>query len=175
MEKFIPIIGLHHVAFRCRDAEETRHFYEDLLGLPLAHVVCGETVSTGEKVSFAHLFFEMTDGSYIAFFDLGDNQAAEPSPNTPRWLTHLALRVGTQAEVDRAKQRLEQAGVSVVGPASHDGFVHSIYFFDPNGVRLELTLTLSGAAEVQAFRKNSHATLANWMKNKRPQLVAAAA
>lgn len=175
MDKFIPINGLHHVAYRCRDAEETRHFYEDLLGLPLAHVVCGETVSTGEKVSFAHLFFEMTDGSYIAFFDLGDDQIAEPSPNTPRWVNHLALRVGSQAEVDRAKLRLEQAGVSVIGPVSHDGFVHSIYFFDPNGVRLELTLTMSGADEVQGFRENAHAACAKWMQSKQRRLAEATA
>ena len=73
-----PIHGLHHFAWRCRDAEETRHFYEDLLGLPLAHVIKADTVpSTGEYCPYVHVFFQMRDGSYIAFFDLGDNEAAD--------------------------------------------------------------------------------------------------
>ena len=79
-----PVLGLHHNAYRYRDAEETRHFYEDVLGLPLVHVVKEQFVpSTGEKSPFAHLFFELKDGSCIAFFDLGDNVKPEPSPNTP--------------------------------------------------------------------------------------------
>ncbi len=167
----VPVHGLHHVAYRCRDAEETRHFYEDVLGLPLVHVVRADTVqSTGEACPFVHLFFEMTDGGCVAFFDLGDNAAAEPSPNTPRWVNHLALRVGSPAEVDQAKARLLQAGIDVIGPVSHDGFVHSIYFFDPNGIRLELTLTMSDSRELQAFRDDAHAALSRWTheKGRRP-------
>lgn len=166
MTPSVPIHSLHHVAFRCRDAEETRKFYEDLLGLPLAHVVRGHVVSTGEKAEFLHLFFQMTDGSFVAFFDLGDDTIAEPSPNTPRWVNHLALRVGSVAEVDQAHKRLLEAGVEVIGPVTHRDFVHSIYFFDPNGVRLELTVTKSSAQELQAFRANAHKGLKDWMAEK---------
>ena len=75
---------LNHFAWRCRDAEETRHFYEDILGLPLVHVIRQDRVpSTQDYCPHAHIFFRMTDGSCIAFFDLGVNQTAEPSPNTP--------------------------------------------------------------------------------------------
>jgi len=163
----VPVHGLHHVAYRCRDAEETRHFYEDLLGLPLVHVVRADAVeSTGEACPFVHLFFEMTDGSCVAFFDLGDNIAAEPSPNTPRWVNHLAMRVGSQADVDQARARLIAAGVDVIGPVSHDGFVHSIYFFDPNGIRLELTLTTSSDDELKAFKEEAHAACASWTQEK---------
>ena len=152
MSSIVPVHGLHHIAYRCRDAEETRRFYEDLLGLPLVHVVRADNVgSTGEHCPFIHLFFELTDGSCIAFFDLGDNQAVEPWPNTPRWVNHLALRVGSEAEVDDAKRRLEAAGVEVLGPVLHDGFVRSIYVFDPNGIRLELTLTTSDAQVCRGF------------------------
>ena len=87
------VLGLHHSAYRCRDAEETRHFYEDVLGLPLVHVVIADHVSTGKSAPFAHVFFELADGSCIAFFDLGDNVAAEPSPNTPAWVNHIAFKV----------------------------------------------------------------------------------
>jgi catechol 2,3-dioxygenase-like lactoylglutathione lyase family enzyme len=171
MAQSIPVHGLHHIAYRCRDAEETRHFYEDLLGLPLVHVVRADTVeSTGEPCPFVHLFFEMTDGSCVAFFDLGDDVAAEPSPNTPRWVNHLAMRVGSQTDVDRAKLRLEQAGVEVIGPVSHDGFVHSIYFFDPNGIRLELTVTMASDTEMKRYRDEAHGACAQWMQEKRRRL-----
>ena len=76
-DAFVPIRGLHHFAWRCRDCEETRHFYEDLLGLPLVHVIRADIVpSTGEYCPYVHIFFRMADGSYIAFFDLGDDVAA---------------------------------------------------------------------------------------------------
>src|SRR5688572_3705232 len=75
------IRGLNHFAWRCRHAEQTRAFYEDLLGLPLAHVIEAARVpSTGEWAPYLHVFFRMGDGSYLAFFDLGDGTAAEPSP-----------------------------------------------------------------------------------------------
>ena len=167
MPGFVPVHGLHHIAYRCRDAEETRRFYEDLLGLPLVHVVREDVVgSTGEHCPFVHLFFEMTDGSSVAFFDLGDGKAVEPWPDTPRWVNHLALRVGSEAKVDEAKQRLEQAGVAVIGPVLHDGFVRSIYFFDPNGIRLELTLTTSDATELERFRREARLACDRWTLDK---------
>src|SRR5213594_3684345 len=73
----VPIHGLHHFAWRCRSAEETRRFYEDLLGLPLVHVIRSERVpSTGEHCPYVHIFFRLGDGSHVAFFDLGDGVAA---------------------------------------------------------------------------------------------------
>src|ERR1700693_5004649 len=92
MSMAVPIRGLHHFAYRCRDAEETRHFYEDILGLPLTMLVRAEHVpSTGEFCPHVHIFFQLGEGSYLAFFDLGDNEKALPSPNTPAWVNHLAL------------------------------------------------------------------------------------
>ena len=73
-----PIQQLHHYAYRARDAEETRHFYEDILGLPLYHIIQSDHVpSTGEYCPYTHFFFRLHDGSFIAFFDLGDDEAAE--------------------------------------------------------------------------------------------------
>lgn len=175
MSAFPPVHGLHHIAYRCRDAEETRHFYEDLLGLPLVHVVRADEVgSTGEHCPFIHLFFGLTDGSSVAFFDLGDGQAVEPWPHTPRRVNHLALRVGSEAEVDEAKRRLEAAGVEVLGPALHGGFVRSIYFFDPNGIRLELTLTTSSDQELAAFRREARAACDTWTREKAARSAAVA-
>lgn len=156
------IRGLHHYAYRCRNAEETRSFYEDLLGLPLAHVIKADSVpSTGASDPYVHLFFEFGDGSYIAFFDLGDETACAPDPETPSWVNHFAMQVDTLAEVEAWKKRLEDAGIEVVGITDH-GFVKSIYFFDPNGVRLEITTELIGEAEREKYRGSAHAALKAW-------------
>ena len=175
MTSFVPIRGLHHFAYRCRDAEETRRFYEDVLGLPLTHLVRADTIpSTGENCPYVHLFFEMTDGSSVAFFDLGDDQAAEPSPNTPRWANHLALRVDSVQAVEEARARLIAAGVDVLGPVDHEGFVQSIYFFDPNGVRLELTTQVASEEEMAAYRASARALCAAWTQETAARRAAAA-
>ncbi len=130
---------LNHFAYRCRDAEETRQFYEDVLGLPLAHIIRADYVpSTGEYNPYCHIFFRMADNSYVAFFDLGDNVKPEPSPNTPAWVNHLALEVATMEELKDAKAKLEKHGIQVLGVTDHH-IIQSIYFFDPNGLRVELT------------------------------------
>jgi len=162
-----PVQGLHHFAWRCRDAEETRHFYEDLLGLPLVHVIKKDHVpSTGEFCPYVHIFFRMHDGSCIAFFDLGDDMAADPSPNTPAWVNHIALRVASVADLEAMLARLRAAGVEVIGTVDHDGYILSIYFFDPNGLRLELTTETAAPAVVSGYAKTAHGDLAAWSVEK---------
>ena len=162
----VPVRGLHHFAWRCRDSEETRHFYEDLLGLPLTHVIKSDHVpSTGEYCPYVHIFFQMRDGSYIAFFDLGDDTAALPSPNTPAWVNHIALRVDSLDELEAAKARLEAAGVEVLGLTDHH-IIESIYFFDPNGIRLELTTPAVPQAEIDAHALHARADLDAWTVRK---------
>ncbi len=170
-EPFVPILGLHHFAWRCRDCEETRAFYEDLLGLPLVHVIRSDVVpSTGEHCPYVHVFFRMADGSHLAFFDLGDDQVAEPSPNTPAWVNHIALRVESVEALHTAKARLEQAGVEVLGVTDHH-VIESIYFFDPNGIRLELTVPTASAATMARHADEAHAAVASWSLEKRAALA----
>lgn len=162
-----PIAGLHHFAWRCRDAEETRSFYEDLLGLPLVHVIKKDHVpSTGEYCPYVHIFFRMRDDSCIAFFDLGDGVAAIPSPNTPAWVNHIALRVDSIEDLSAMKARLENHGVEVVGITDHDGYIESIYFFDPNGLRLELTVEVANRDTVKSFAAEAHLALQQWARRK---------
>lgn len=163
----VPILGLHHFAWRCRDCEETRHFYEDLLGLPLVHVIKAERVpSTGEYCPYVHIFFQMRDGSHIAFFDLGDDVKAEPSPNTPAWVNHLALRVASIDDLKAVKARLEAAGVEVLGITDHH-IIQSIYFFDPNGIRVELTTVTASESEMKRLAGRAHEELQEWTAFKR--------
>jgi glyoxylase I family protein len=158
---------LNHFAWRCRDAEETRHFYEDLLGLPLAHVIREDHVpSTGEYCPYTHIFFEMADGSYVAFFDLGDNQIAQPSPNTPAWVNHIALQVPNEAALLAARERLTEAGIEVLGITDHR-IIHSIYFFDPNGFRVELTCWAVDGEYMAKEKRDARKKLDAWTREKR--------
>jgi glyoxylase I family protein len=157
---------LHHYAYRARDAEETRSFYEDVLGLPMYHIIQSDIVpSTGEFCPYTHFFFRLQDGSFIAFFDLGDDIAAEPSPNTPKWVNHISFRVNTVADLEAMKARLEAAGVDVLGVTDHHIF-KSIYFFDPNGIRLEFTAQLADEFQMLQESKTAHPRLAEWSARK---------
>lgn len=161
-----PIQQLHHYAYRARDAEETRHFYEDVLGLPLYHIIQSDYVpSTGEYCPYTHFFFRLQDGSFIAFFDLGDDQAAEPSPNTPKWVNHISFRVDSMQALKDMKARLEAHGIEVLGITDHHIF-HSIYFFDPNGIRLELTAQLADEFQMLQESRTAHDRLAEWNARK---------
>jgi len=129
------IKGLHHNAYRCRDSEETRAFYEDFLGLPLAKTLAIGTTKTGRETKALHTFYRLGDGSYLAFFEVPD-QAFEFKAQHDYDL-HIALEVSPQFQ----RQMLEKGkahGMEVRGPADHD-FIESIYFRDPNGYVIELT------------------------------------
>ena len=161
-----PIQGLHHYAYRAKDAEETRHFYEDILGLPLYHIIQSDHVpSTGEYCPYTHFFFRLGDGSYIAFFDLGDDEVALPSPNTPAWVNHIAFSVPTLADLTAMKTRLEAHGIDVIGVTDHHVF-KSIYFFDPNGVRLELSYQIASAQAMQKESTFARQRLNEWTARK---------
>ena len=157
---------LHHYAYRARDAEETRHFYEDILGLPLYHIIQSDHVpSTGEYCPYTHFFFRLLDGSFIAFFDLGDDVAAEPSPNTPKWVNHIAFRVDSVADLEATRTRLQAHGVEVLGVTDHHIF-KSIYFFDPNGIRLELSAQVADEFQMLQESTTAHARLNEWTARK---------
>ena len=175
MDAGFDVQKLNHIAWRCRDAEQTRGFYEDLLGLPLAHVVRADSVpSTGEQCPYVHLFFRMKDGSFVAFFDLGDDQASVPDPATPAWVTRISLEVASMAELTTAKQRLLDARVEVLGIIDHY-WLQSIYFHDPNGLRLELSYRSKGAEFLDECERNAHGELARWTADKRGGRVLPAA
>ncbi len=169
-----PLKRMYHFAYPCRDAEETRHFYEDILGVPLVNCMLSERVpSTGEETPYAHFFFELGDGSYIAFFDLGRGEMPEPSPNTPAWVQHFAMETDSVESVMAMRARLQSFGVEVLGPVDH-GFVRSIYFFDPNGLRLEIAARTEQPGFLEKARAEAHAALQEWSRRKARLLKARA-
>lgn len=140
MSEFQRPAGLNHVAYVTRDTAATRKFYTEILGMKLVGSAMDETVgSTGDAGRFLHTFFQLGDGSCVAFFEIEGVQSDHHESSLPRWAPHLALSVNSRAELDSAHKRLKDAGVEVIGVVEHEGIWSSIYFFDPNGVRLELT------------------------------------
>ena len=156
---------LHHAAFRCKDAAETTRFYTEVLGLKFAHAMGEDHVpSTGKYSPHVHIFFEMEDGSNIAFFECPRDEG-EPSgrdPKTPGWIQHFAFEVADMQTLLQAKRDLEAKGLDVVGPTNHDDFITSIYFFDPSGHRLELTTRTADPLRYPAFEREAPRVLALW-------------
>jgi catechol 2,3-dioxygenase-like lactoylglutathione lyase family enzyme len=133
---------LHHVAYITHDTEATVRFYTQVLGLKLVSSVVDDRVpSTGDAFPYLHIFFELGDGSTIAFFEAPGVPVA-PAPIHPAYniFNHLALQMESTEVVDAWAERLRANGVEVVGPVDH-GIIYSIYFYDPNNVRLEFTTT----------------------------------
>lgn len=134
---------LSHLAYVTLDAEATVDFYTRIMRMPLVEAVMHERIpSTGDPYPYVHFFFRMQDGSTIAFFEaIGLPERAEPSHPAYRTFDHLALEVPTAAEVDEWKEWLVSNGVEVLGAIDHT-IIYSIYFYDPNGIRLEITTPL---------------------------------
>jgi len=163
----MSVQGLHHVAYRCRDAKITTEFYQKYLGLELNIAVAENKVpSTGEWSPHIHIFLQMSDGSFLAFFEVPESPDMELDKNTPDWVQHLALTVPDMDALNDAKQRLVDGGVEVVGPTDHK-VCQSIYFFDPSGHRMELTVDTTTPEMTETFKARAQPLLEEWAKTKR--------
>ena len=139
------IKGLHHNAYRCRDSEETRRFYEDFLGLPLAGTLEIKETKSGRRTATLHTFYRMDDGSYLAFFEAPDMPFEFKDQHD--YDLHIALEVAPEA-LEPMMAKGKAAGIETRGISNH-GFIHSIYFRDPNGYVIELTARMP--SHVQAM------------------------
>jgi len=134
-----PLRGIHHTAFRCRDAEETRAFYEDVLGLPVAAALEFESEpGSGKAHPYVHIFFRLPDGNFIAFFDAPDSARPEQFRPAHGFDRHVAFEVERPDQLQDWKRRLEARNIACFGPIDHH-FVQSIYTWDPNGLQVEIT------------------------------------
>ncbi len=154
------IKGLHHNAYRCRDSEQTRQFYEGFLGLPLADAFEIETTKTGRATKVLHSFYRMDDGSFLAFFE---------APGMPfefkdqhDFDLHIALEVDNDALI-KMFEKGKNLGMVPRGISDH-GFIHSIYFRDPNGYVIELTA--KQPIEEAATEERARAALDRWQAAK---------
>ncbi|MDF1748359.1 MAG: VOC family protein [Alphaproteobacteria bacterium] len=162
------IQGLHHNAYRCRDSEETRDFYEGFLGLPLVHAFEIRETKTGRETRVLHSFYQMQDGSCLAFFEV------PASPFEFKDQHDFDLHIALQVDRDTLLKMLDKGksqGRETRGIADHD-FIESIYFRDPNGYVIELTAPTLRANEILSKGKQqAHGVLAAWQATK-PDAVA---
>ncbi len=158
------IKGLHHAAYRCRDSEETRKFYEDFLGLRLVNAFEITETKTGRKTHVLHSFYAMDDGSCIAFFEVPDSPFEFKAQQD--FDLHIALEV-PNAQLAPMLDKGKQAGIETRGIADH-GMIDSIYFRDPNGYVVELTAKRPDHDDQMDPSANSaRERLDQWQRTKR--------
>jgi catechol 2,3-dioxygenase-like lactoylglutathione lyase family enzyme len=158
------IKGLHHNAYRCRDSEETRRFYEDFLGLPLVQTLRIRESKSGRATDTLHTFYRMDDGSCLAFFEAPDM----PFDFKPQhdYDLHIALEVKPE-DLRPMMEKGERAGIETRGVSDH-GFIDSIYFRDPNGYVIELTARRANHERAMDPKLNeARRKLADWQKDKK--------
>ena len=159
----MSIRGLHHNAYRCRDSEETRQFYEDFLDLPLAEAFEIKQTQSGRKTSVLHSFYQMGDGSYLAFFEAPDMPFEFKEQHD--FDLHIALEVN-EATLKTMHAKGKASGIHTRGITDH-GFLHSVYFRDPNGYVIELTAKMPGHnAAMDRTTNNARSKLAQWQAAK---------
>lgn len=159
--------GIHHVAYRCNDAKETVEFYRDVLDMPFQLAIAEDKVpSTGEPHPYMHVFMDAGNDNVLAFFEIPQSPAMSKDPNTPDWVQHIAFKLASLDDLLEAKQKLEATGLDVLGPVNH-GIFKSIYFFDPNGHRLELAVNTAEPGMLAELNKVAPEMLEEWSVSKR--------
>jgi catechol 2,3-dioxygenase-like lactoylglutathione lyase family enzyme len=158
---------IHHVAYRCRDAKQTVEWYRKHLQMDFVLAIAEDQVpSTGAPDPYMHVFLDAGQGNVLAFFELPNSPEMGRDANTPAWVQHIAFKVDNLATLEATKKRLQADGIEVVGITDHTLF-KSIYFFDPNGHRLELsvdTATPEMNAKLDAVKWDM---LEEWSRTKR--------
>jgi catechol 2,3-dioxygenase-like lactoylglutathione lyase family enzyme len=157
------IRGLHHNAYRCRDSEQTRKFYEDFLGLPLAEALEIRSTKSGRATDTLHTFYRLDDGSFLAFFEAPDRPFEFKDQHD--FDLHIALEVSAD-DLQAMFAKGKAMGIETRGIADHQ-FLHSIYFRDPNGYVIELTAKLPAHDQAMDPALNgARAKLDRWQAGK---------
>ena len=169
----MKIDRIHHVAYRCMDAKETVLWYQQMLKMDFVLAIAEDQVpSTKEPDPYMHVFLDAGGGNVLAFFELPGQPPMGRDQNTPAWVQHIAFEVADEAALLAAKEHVEAQGVEVLGPTWH-GVFKSIYFFDPNGHRLELACNIGTSEQYAELRRVAPAMLEEWSRTKRAPRQAA--
>jgi lactoylglutathione lyase len=161
------ISKIHHVAYRCVDAKQTVEWYRKYLLMEFVLAIAEDKVpSTGQPDPYMHIFLDAGGGNILAFFELPSAPPMLRDPNTPAWVQHLALEVDSIDKMMATKERLEADGIEVIGPVDHTIF-KSIYFFDPNGCRIELACDTGSPAMLRKLDGVKWEMLEEWTHTKR--------
>jgi len=162
----VTLAGVHHVAYRCRDAKETVEWYDRVLGMSYTTAFAENHVpSTGAYDPYMHVFLDAGNGNIRAFFELPNQPDMGRDENTPQWVQHLAFRVGSEAELIAAKDHIDAQGIDVLVP-THHGIFKSIYFFDLNGHRVELAADIGTQEQYEELARAAPLMLDEWSETK---------
>lgn len=169
----MKIQKIHHVAYRCNDAKETVEWYGKHLKMDFVLAIAEDRVpSTNEPDPYMHVFLDAGNGNVLAFFELPNQPDMGRDENTPQWVQHLAFRVASEDELLAAKAHIEGLGIDVLGP-THHGIFKSIYFFDPNGHRVELAADIGTQEQYDELKRVAPLMLDEWSQTKKaPQHAA---
>ncbi|MGF1762108.1 VOC family protein [Aliivibrio kagoshimensis] len=163
----IKLEQIHHVAYRCNDTKETVEFYKEMLNMEFLVAIAEDKVpSTQEPDPYMHIFLDAGNGNILAFFELPNSPKMDRDHNTPEWVQHIAFQVQDRQALIDAKAELEQKGLEVIGITQH-GIIESIYFFDPNGHRLELTCLTGTPAQLIELKRVAPLMVEEWSKTKK--------
>ena len=164
----IDIKQIHHVAYRCKDAKETVEWYKKHLNMDLLVCIAEDRVpSTKEPNPYMHVFLDAGMGNILAFFEITGEKNMSRDLNTPKWVQHIAFQLEDEQALLSAKKELEGKGLDVIGVTEH-GIIRSIYFFDPNGHRVELTCVTGTSRQMQELKEVAPKMLEEWSKTKKP-------
>ena len=162
----MKIQKIHHVAYRCKDAKQTVEWYVKHLNMDFVLAIAEDLVpSTKAPDPYMHVFLDAGQGNVLAFFELPNSPEMGRDTNTPEWVQHIAFEVDSLETLEAAKARLQAAGIDVVGVTDHTIF-KSIYFFDPNGHRLELAYNTATSTMNQALDAVKWDMLNEWSRTK---------
>ena len=163
----MDIERFHHVAYRCKDAKQTVKWYEQHLQMNFVLAIAENQVpSTKAPDPYMHVFLDAGQGNVLAFFELPNSPDMGRDPNTPQWVQHIAFKVGSVEVLEQTKARLQAAGIEVIGPVNHTLF-KSIYFFDPNGHRLELAADIGTPEMYRKLDEVKWDMLEEWSQTRR--------
>ncbi|WP_086934260.1 VOC family protein [Agarilytica rhodophyticola] len=158
---------IHHVAYRCNDAKETVEFYQQHLNMEFLLAIAEDQVpSTKAPDPYMHVFLDAGNGNVLAFFELPNSPQMGRDENTPQWVQHIAFEVDSVETLVATKEKLVARGIDVLGPTEHTIF-KSIYFFDPNGHRVELAANTDQPGMLTELKRVAPAMLEEWSKTKK--------
>lgn len=158
---------IHHVAYRCHDAKETVEFYQRVLNMDFQLAIAeNEVPSTKAPDPYMHVFLDAGMGNVLAFFELPNSPTMGRDDQTPLWVQHIAFEVDSIEDLVNAKTHIESQGLDVLGPVNH-GIFKSIYFFDPNGHRIELAAHTGTPEQMKMLHDVAPAMLEEWSVTKR--------
>jgi len=135
----VPMRGVDHLAFVTDDLPATMDFYTRVLGMQLVHVrrvPFEQDRGQPPYDNLRHYFFNMGNDSLLAFFEYPKG-LAQQDRDLPGGMQHIAFHAAPE-KFDALVGRVRDCGVNVIGPVALGGRFWSAYFYDPNGIRLEI-------------------------------------